>query len=74
MLGEQPGLWPFLGSYLLAEAVDGGGAALAVHGHARAGSPEAVSPGGVPVRNVAQTVIGRPFALEVGGPELVATP
>jgi hypothetical protein len=29
---------------------------------------------GVPVRNVAQTVIGRPFAtLEVGGPERIAT-
>jgi Icc-related predicted phosphoesterase len=74
LLGEHPGLWPFLGSYLLAEALDGGGAALAVHGHAHAGSPEAVTPGGVPVRNVAQTVIGRPFAtLEVGGPEPVVT-
>jgi Icc-related predicted phosphoesterase len=66
--GEHPALWPFLGSYLLAEAVDAGGATLAVHGHAHAGSPEAVTPGGVPVLNVAQPVIRRPFALvEIGG-------
>jgi Icc-related predicted phosphoesterase len=67
LFGEHPGLWPFLGSYLLAEAVDVGGAALAVHGHAHGGSPEATTPGGTPVRNVAQSVIGRPFAMfEVG--------
>jgi Icc-related predicted phosphoesterase len=73
LLGEHPGLWPFLGSYLLAEAVDGGGADLAIHGHAHRGSPEAVTPGGVPVRNVAQSVIGGPFTtVEVGGAEPVA--
>jgi Icc-related predicted phosphoesterase len=75
LLGEHPGLWPFLGSYLLAEAVDSGGAELAIHGHAHGGSPEAVTPGGVPVRNVAQSVIGRPFAtVEVGGPEPAVVP
>ncbi|MBO0681787.1 MAG: metallophosphoesterase [Candidatus Dormibacteraeota bacterium] len=68
LLGEHPGLWPFLGSYLLAEAADAGGASLVVHGHAHSGSPEAVTPGGVPVRNVAQSVIRSPYAtLSLGG-------
>jgi Icc-related predicted phosphoesterase len=64
LVGEPPGLWPFLGSYLLAEAVDAGRAVLALHGHAHAGSAdEALTPGGVRVRNVAQPVIRRPFAI-----------
>jgi Icc-related predicted phosphoesterase len=64
LVGEHPGLWPFLGSYLLAEAVDAGGAALALHGHAHSGNvQEALTPGGVPVRNVAQQVIRRPFVV-----------
>jgi Icc-related predicted phosphoesterase len=68
LVGEPPGLWPFLGSYLLAEAADAAGAALILHGHAHAGSAEeARTPGGVPVRNVAQPVIRRPFALIVAG-------
>jgi len=68
LVGEPPGLWPFLGSYLLAEAADAAGAALILHGHAHAGSAEeARTPGGVPVRNVAQPVIRRPFALIAAG-------
>ena len=68
LVGEHPGLWPFLGSYLLAEAVDAAGAALALHGHAHAGSTEeAWTPGGVPVRNVAQPAIRRPFAVVPAG-------
>jgi Icc-related predicted phosphoesterase len=68
LVGEHPGLWPFLGSYLLAAAVDDGGAVLALHGHAHAGSTdEASTPGGVPVRNVAQPAIRRPFALMSAG-------
>lgn len=55
--GEHPGVHPFLGSHLLAEAVDGARAHLVVHGHAHAGSERGVTPGGVPVRNVAQPVI-----------------
>jgi len=63
LAGEPAALWPFLGSYLLAEAVDAGGAALAVHGHAHSGSAEVgMTPGGVPVRNVARPVIRQPFA------------
>lgn len=55
--GEPPELFPFLGSYHLAEAIDRGGADLAVHGHAHHGVEKGATPGGVPVRNVAQPVI-----------------
>jgi Icc-related predicted phosphoesterase len=55
--GEPLEIYPFLGSYLLAEAVDHAGADLAVHGHAHRGSEQGVTPGGVPVRNVAQPVV-----------------
>ncbi len=61
--GEQREIYPFLGSYLLAEAVDTAGAALALHGHAHAGSPRGVTPGGTPVRNVALPVIRRSYAI-----------
>jgi Icc-related predicted phosphoesterase len=55
--GEHLQIYPFLGSYLLGEAVDAGGADFVVHGHAHAGSEKGVTPGGVSVRNVAQPVI-----------------
>jgi len=55
--GERPEIYPFLGSHLLAQAVDGAGADLVLHGHAHAGSEKGATPGGVPVRNVAQPVI-----------------
>ena len=54
--GEPLEIYPFLGSYLLAEAIDSAGANLAVHGHAHRGVEHGVTPGGVPVRNVAQPV------------------
>jgi Icc-related predicted phosphoesterase len=57
LLGEHPQIYPFLGSYLLGQAVDAVGADLVVHGHAHLGSEKGVTPGGVPVRNVAQPVI-----------------
>ena len=59
--GERLEIFPFLGSYLLGQAIDSGGADLAIHGHAHAGKERGTTPGGVPVRNVAQAVIGRPF-------------
>jgi Icc-related predicted phosphoesterase len=59
--GERPEIFPFLGSYLLAEAIDHAGADLVLHGHAHAGAQHGVTPGGVPVRNVAQPVIGRAY-------------
>jgi Icc-related predicted phosphoesterase len=63
LLGERLELYPFLGSYLLGEAVDRGGAQLVVHGHAHRGIEKGVTPGGVHVRNVAQPVLRRAFAL-----------
>src|SRR5215204_2618515 len=45
--GEPIGIYPFLGSYLLAEAIDRVGADLALHGHAHHGSEQGVTAGGV---------------------------
>jgi Icc-related predicted phosphoesterase len=59
--GERPELYPFLGSHLLAEAIDTAGADLVVHGHAHNGSERGVTPGGIRVRNVAQPVIQRAY-------------
>jgi Icc-related predicted phosphoesterase len=61
LVGEPTEIYPFLGSYLLAEAIDHVGADLALHGHAHRGSERGLTPGGVRVRNVAQPVIGAPF-------------
>ena len=55
--GERLEIFPFLGCYFLAEAVDAAGADLALHGHAHGGSEKGMTPGGVHVRNVAQAVI-----------------
>jgi Icc-related predicted phosphoesterase len=55
--GERLEIYPFLGSYLLAEAIDRAGADLAIHGHAHGGSEHGVTAGGVRVRNVALPVI-----------------
>jgi Icc-related predicted phosphoesterase len=63
LAGEPPELWAHLGSRLLGAAVDAGGAHLAVHGHAHFGTERGTTPGGCPVRNVAQPVIGRPYAV-----------
>lgn len=59
--GERLEIYPFLGSYLLGEAVDRAGADLAVHGHAHGGTEKGVTPGGIQVRNVAQPVINRAY-------------
>jgi len=61
--GEPPEIFPFLGSYLLAEAIDRAGADLAIHGHAHRGREHGVTPGGINVRNVAQTVIRQAYAV-----------
>jgi Icc-related predicted phosphoesterase len=63
LAGEPLEIYPFLGSYLLAEAVDDAGADLALHGHAHAGTERGMTGGGVLVRNVAQPVIRRAFAV-----------
>jgi Icc-related predicted phosphoesterase len=61
LAGERPEIFPFLGSYLLAEAMDAAGADLALHGHAHHGSERGVTPGGIRVRNVALPVIGHAY-------------
>ena len=64
LVGEPPEIYPFLGSYLLAEAIDAvDGVALAVHGHAHAGSERGTTPGGVAVRNVAHPVIRKAYSV-----------
>lgn len=61
LAGERLELYPFCGNSMLAAAIDRAGADLVVHGHAHHGSPVGVTPGGVPVRNVAQPVIRKPY-------------
>lgn len=61
--GEHPELFPFLGSYMFAEACDRAGAHLALHGHAHHGSERGMTPAGIPVRNVALPVLRRPYAV-----------
>ena len=63
LLGEHLEIYPFLGSQLLADAVDRGRASIALHGHAHSGSERGTTAGGVPVRNVAQPVLRRPYAV-----------
>ncbi len=76
LAGEPLEIYPFLGSYLLAEAMDEAGADLAVHGHAHAGTEHGMTAGGVRVRNVAMPVIDRAFAVYhlTGGTEEQAGP
>lgn len=61
--GEPPEIYPFLGSCLLAEAIDDAGADLAVHGHAHAGTEKGRTAGGVAVRNVARPLIRAPYVV-----------
>ena len=63
LAGEPPEIYPFLGSYFLAEAADSAPADLAIHGHAHAGQERGITPGGVRVRNVALPVIRRAYAV-----------
>ncbi|WP_214409731.1 metallophosphoesterase family protein [Sphaerisporangium fuscum] len=70
LAGEPLEIYPFLGSYLLAEAVDAEGADLFIHGHAHAGVEKGLTPGGVRVRNVALPVLRRAYAVYcLGGEE-----
>lgn len=62
LLGEPLEIYPFLGSYRLGQAIDAAGnVALALHGHAHAGSERGTTPGGVKVRNVAHPVIKQAY-------------
>lgn len=57
LAGERLEIYPFLGSYMLGEAIDRGHPDLALHGHAHRGAERGVTAGGVPVRNVARHVL-----------------
>ena len=63
LLGEKLEIYPFLGSHLLGEAIDEAGCDLALHGHAHHGSERGITPGGVPVRNVAKPLIRAAYQL-----------
>jgi Icc-related predicted phosphoesterase len=72
--GEPLEIYPFLGSYLLAEAIDDAGATLALHGHAHAGVEHGTTAGGVPVRNVAMPVIRSAYQVyELAGRQVPAS-
>jgi Icc-related predicted phosphoesterase len=55
--GEAPELFPFMGSSRLAEVIDRHGADLVVHGHAHHGCLDGQTTAGVPVHNVAITLL-----------------
>jgi Icc-related predicted phosphoesterase len=55
--GETPEIFPFLGTSRLAEVVDRHGADIVLHGHAHHGQLEGRTTGGVPVHNVAITLL-----------------
>ncbi|MBI4509163.1 MAG: metallophosphoesterase [Deltaproteobacteria bacterium] len=61
LVGERLEIYPFLGSYLLGDAVERGGCDLVIHGHSHRGTKKG-NIGEVPVLNVAQPLIGEPFA------------
>ncbi len=63
LVGEPPEIYPFLGSYLLGEAIDSARTDLAIHGHAHAGTERGITPGGVRVRNVAHPVIKQAYSV-----------
>ena len=57
VLGEAPEIYPFLGTSRLAEVVDRHGADLVLHGHAHNGKPDGRTTAGIPVHNVAITLL-----------------
>jgi Icc-related predicted phosphoesterase len=73
LVGEPPEIWPFLGHYLLGEAIDRAGVQLAVHGHAHAGRERGLAAGGTRVRNVAQPVLRSACAIYQVEPHALVT-
>jgi Icc-related predicted phosphoesterase len=65
-LGNEPLIkyW-MLGNSLLGKVVDDHPVDLVLHGHAHLGNHEGQTPGGIPVRNVAAHVTGRPMIYDV---------
>jgi len=65
--GEHLEKVPFYGSSALCEPIDRLGATLVIHGHSHHGTHRGMTPGGIPVYNVAATVIPAPYViLELG--------
>ncbi len=63
LAGERLEIYPFMGSYLLAEALDRAGADLVIHGHAHHGVEKGITAKGIPVRNVAMPLLKRAYAV-----------
>jgi Icc-related predicted phosphoesterase len=63
LAGEPLEIYPFLGSYLLGQAIDSAPTGLALHGHAHAGTERGATPGGIRVRNVAHPVIKQAYSV-----------
>jgi Icc-related predicted phosphoesterase len=65
-LGNEPPIkyW-MLGNSLLGKVIDDHRVDLVLHGHAHLGNYEGRTPGGVPVRNVAAHVVGRPMLFDI---------
>jgi Icc-related predicted phosphoesterase len=61
--GEPERPFGVLGSQAIGAAIDASATHLALHGHAHHGQEHGVTPGGVPVRNVAYPVIREEFRL-----------
>jgi uncharacterized protein len=65
--GENPEIFPFMGTSRLAEVIDRHEADLVVHGHAHHGQPRGETIGGTPVYNVVVSLLleteGRPYRL-----------
>lgn len=66
--GEPMEIWPYLGSSRLSEVIDRHGAVLALHGHAHHGKPDGKTTAGVPVHNVALSLLlahngGKPYRI-----------
>ena len=55
--GEPLEIWPYLGSSRLAEVIDRHQAALALHGHAHHGKLDGKTTAGIPVHNVAMSLL-----------------
>jgi uncharacterized protein len=55
--GEPREIYPYLGSSRMAEVVDRHDATIVLHGHAHRGAPDGKTTGGVPVHNVALTLL-----------------
>lgn len=55
--GEPVEIFPYLGNSRLAEVADRHGANLILHGHAHHGSADGKTTGGIPVHNVALTIL-----------------